>query len=143
MTLPNIASIDTFDLPHAHSYYYYIPAEVLTGTKAEAVANKARRTKICFIMVVAILQKRRFGNKKLLRDDSVRDGSTDRTLLRRDLPGTHVFNKSLFRIWNVAFGRFATLATGEVPARLVVHPLVTLPPTYCCCCSCRPSFYTF
>jgi hypothetical protein len=90
-----------------HILICYIPAEVLTGTKAEAVAaNKARRTKICFIMV-AILQKRRFGNQKLLRDDSVRDGRTDRTLLRRDLPGTHVFNKSLSRIWNLELGNFS------------------------------------
>jgi hypothetical protein len=29
----------------------YIPAEVLTGTKAEAEAARARRAKICFIMV--------------------------------------------------------------------------------------------
>jgi hypothetical protein len=29
----------------------YIPAEVLTGTKAEAEATRARRAKICFIMV--------------------------------------------------------------------------------------------
>jgi hypothetical protein len=29
----------------------YIPAEVLTGTKAEAEATRARRAKICFTMV--------------------------------------------------------------------------------------------